>query len=91
MARSVNKIKGVLLTLIHIIHLDCVTLDGNSLLFLKVHRVKDLILHITRIESVCHFQHSICKRTLTVVDVRDDAKISCFLHCTCIIAAKIAN
>ena len=66
-------------------------LDRDALLFLKVHGVKDLVLHITRVEGIRHLQHSVGEGTFSVIDMRDDAKVSCILHRKCIIGAKIVN
>ena len=89
MTRSIDQVERIFLTLIIIIHLDGVALDRDALLLLKVHRVKDLVLHITRIQCIGHLQHSVCQSTLSVIDVRDDAKVSCVLHLKYIIGAKI--
>ena len=80
MARSVDKVESIFLTFIYIIHLDRVALDSNAFLLLKVHGVKDLILHITRVQSVGNLEHSVCEGTFSMVDMRDDAKVSCVLH-----------
>ena len=89
MARSVDKVEGIFLSLIGIVHLDSVTLDGDALLLLKVHRVKDLILHITGVQSICNLQHSVGKSTFSMVNMCNDAKVSCILHRIYIIGAKI--
>ena len=67
------------------------TLDGDSLLFFKVHGVKDLIFHISGSQCVGYLQHSVRQGTLTVVDMCNDAKVSCFLHRIYINGAKITN
>ena len=91
MARSVDQVERILLSLIIVIHLDRMALDRDALLLLKVHRVEDLILHITRIQRIRNLQHSVGKGTLSMVDMRNDAKVSCVLHLKCIIGAKIVN
>ena len=82
MTRSIDQIKCILFTLIHIVHLDRMALDGNALLLLQVHGIKDLILHIATVESIRHFKHSVRQSTLSMVNMRNDAKISCLLHRT---------
>ena len=91
MARSIDKVESILLTFIHIVHLDRMALDSNALLLLKVHGVKDLIFHITRIQCICNLEHSVREGTFSVVDMRNDAKVSCILHLIYIIGAKIVN
>ena len=66
-------------------------LDGDTLLLLKIHRVKDLVFHIASGQSVGDLQHSVGKGALAVVDMCNDAKVSCFLHRIRIIGAKITN
>ena len=91
MARSVDQVEGILLSVIHVVHLDCVALDGDSLLLLQIHRVEDLVLHVTRCQRICNLKHSVGQGTLSVVDMRYDTKVSSLLHCKSIIGAKIAN
>ena len=78
--RSINQIKSICFTFIDIIHLDRMALDGNTLLLLKVHGIKDLVLHITGIKSIGNLEHSVCQSTLAMVNMRNDAKVSCLLH-----------
>ena len=66
-----------------------VALDGDTFLFLKVHRVKHLVLHITSCQGVSHLQHSIRQGTLTMVNMCYNAKISSLLHCKTKFRAKI--
>ena len=89
-ARSVDKVKSVLLSIVVVIHLDSVALDGDTLLLLQIHRIEDLILHITGCQRVCNLEHSVCESTLAVVDMGYNTKVSCFLHRIRIIGAKIA-
>ena len=80
MTGSVNEVENVVFSFIFIVHLDRMALDGDTLLFLKIHRVQNLILHITRSQGICNLEHTVCKSTLTVIDVRNYAKISSLLH-----------
>ncbi len=80
MPRSVDKVEHIFLTLIYIVHLNRVALYRNAFLFLQIHRIEHLILHLPRIESLGDFKHSVCKRALAVVYMRNDAKVSRILH-----------
>ena len=91
MTRSVNEIERVHFTVVHVIHLDRMALDGDTLLLFKIHGVKYLILHITLSKGICYFQHPVSQGTLTMVDMRYDAKISSMFHRLYIIGAKIIN
>ena len=64
----------------HIIHLDSMALDGDAFLLFKVHRVKNLIFHVSGSQSVGDLQHPVCERTFTMVDMCDYAKVSYVLH-----------
>ena len=55
-------------------------LDGDSLLLLKIHGVQDLVLHVACREGIRHLKHSVRQSALAMVDMRNDAKISCLLH-----------
>jgi hypothetical protein len=80
-SRGVNKVESVYLAILGLIlHLYSVTLDSNTLLALKVHIVKNLILHFTLIQRTCHLKQSVSKGTLAVVNVCNNAKISNILH-----------
>jgi hypothetical protein len=57
-----------------------VALDGNALLLLKIHRVKDLILHVTGRQGIGNLKHSVRQGTLAMVNMGYDAKISCSFH-----------
>ena len=88
-ARSVDQVESVLFSVIYIVHLDRMALDGDALLLLKVHGVQNLVLHVTRSESVGYLQHPVRQGTLAMVDMGYDTEISCLLHCNAIIRAKI--
>ena len=67
-------------------------LDGNSLFLLKIHRVENLIFHIARSQGISNLEHSVSECTLPVIDVRNYAEISCFLHLIYLqILAKITH
>ncbi len=50
--------------------------DGDAALALEVHGVKHLFVHFALRERAGHFEETVGKRGLAVVDVRDDAEIS---------------
>ena len=76
MPRSINQVKGITL----IIHLYRMRFDRDAALFLQVHIVQHLVLHLPHINGARQFQHAIRQGTLTVVDMRDDTKITYILH-----------
>ena len=80
MTRSVDEVEGIILTIVLIIHLDRVALDGDTFLLLKVHRIQHLVFHVSGCESVGYLQHSVSQGTLTMVNMRNNAEISCLLH-----------
>ena len=55
---------------------DGVRLDSYSTLTLKIHRVEHLGLHLTRPERSSELKKSVGECRLSVIDVRDDRKIS---------------
>ena len=55
-------------------------LDGDTLLLLEVHRVEDLVLHITCSKGIGYLEHSICQGTLAMVNMGNNTKVSCLLH-----------
>ena len=77
--RSVYQVERMAL----IVHLDSVRLNGDAAFFLQVHIVQNLVLHVPNIDGTRQFQHTIGECTLTVIDVRDDAKITYLFHFGC--------
>ena len=63
-----------------VVHLDGMALDGDAALFLQLHIVKHLILHLTGCDSMRHLQQAVGQRALAVVDMRYDAEIANILH-----------
>jgi len=53
-----------------------VHLDRDAALALEVHRVEQLLFHLTHGDRTRYFEETIRERGFPVVDVRDDAKIS---------------
>ena len=81
MSWGVDKVEGVVLAIArHIVHLNGVRLDSNTLLALEIHVVKHLRLHLSLIQSVGSLQQTICQGRFTVVNMGYNAKISNVLH-----------
>ena len=70
----------VLCPFVRILHLDGVTLDGDSALFLQIHVVKYLVLHLPSIHCARQLQHAIRQRTFPVVNMRNYTEISYLVH-----------
>jgi hypothetical protein len=54
--------------------------DGDAPLFLNVHGVQHLGLHVPRFESAATLDQSVRERRFAMVNVRNDGKISDVLH-----------
>lgn len=81
MAWSIDQVEGVYLTISGgVLETHCIGLDGDPTLPLDVHRVEQLLTHITLGDSACVFEQPIGKRRLAVVDMRDDRKVADMLH-----------
>ena len=80
MAGSVDQIERVLLSFILIVHLDGVTLNGNTTFPLQIHIVQQLVLHVTIGHSSGKLQQPVSQCALTVIDVCNDAEVPYSLH-----------
>ena len=80
MSRSVNKVEGIFLARLLIVHLNGMTLDSDTALTLKFHVVKHLILHLLGTHCFSEFQQTVGKCTLPVVNMSYYAKVSYILH-----------
>ena len=76
MPRSVDQVEGISLVL----HLNSVTFDRDTTLFFQIHIVQYLVLHLPNIHRPGDLQHTIRQGTLTVVNMRNNTKISYFFH-----------
>ena len=56
-SRSINKIKDIFLAIVHIFHLDGMTLDGDATFTLQVHVIKHL--SFGDLDGVGEFQHTV--------------------------------
>ena len=80
MARSVDEVEFVVLTLVPVDHLDGVALDGDALLLLQIHIVEDLVFHISGSQCAGKLDKPVGKGGLAVVYVRNYAKITDAVH-----------
>ena len=78
MPRGVDEIENLFLSLMRIFHLDGMTLDGDATFFFQIHIIEHLSAR--HLDSFGVFQEAICQGGLTVIDVRNDAKVSDMLH-----------
>ena len=74
--RSVDEVEGITLML----HLDGVRFDGYTALFLQIHVVQHLVLHLPHIDSLRDLQHAIRKGRFAVIDVSNNTKITYLIH-----------
>ncbi len=80
MTGRINQIQGVGFTILFVIHLDGVTLNGNAFFTLKIHAVQHLVHHLTVGKRRSLFEHAVGQGRFTVVNMSDDAKISKMFH-----------
>ena len=79
MSGSVDEIEYILLALILIPHLYGVALDRDATLTLQIHIVQHLVLRAIG-DRIGVVQQTVGKRTLTVIDVSNDAEVSYMFH-----------
>ena len=79
----INQVEKIATPFELIIHTNGVTLDRNPLLSLKLHIIEHLRLSITLIDSIRKIDHPIGKRTLAVIYMRYDTKVSNVIHRQC--------
>jgi hypothetical protein len=80
MAWRVNQIQDVFFSLISIFHLDGVTFYGNPTFAFQVHIVQQLRFFLARRNRMCGTKKSVGKRTFSVINVRNNAKIPYVFH-----------
>ena len=76
MPRSIYQIKGITL----IIHLNSMAFNGYTTLFLQIHIVQYLVLHLPNVHRSGELQHTIRQCTFSVIYVCNNAKISYSIH-----------
>ncbi len=90
MTGRINQIKLIAL----ILHAHRRQFDGNALFTLQIHLVQQLGFHVALFDRSGQFQQTVSQRRLTVVNVRNNAKVSdmVLLHETkCNISVGIDN
>ena len=90
-ARSVDEVKDIFLTLVVVHHLDRMALDSDAFLPLEIHRVQDLVLHLSLGQGMSVFEQTVRQSALAVVYVRYNAEIPDIFHFLQIIAANILS
>jgi len=80
MARGVDQVVGVGLSLMVVLHFDGVALDGDATLALEVHVVQQLGLLLTLLDGTGLLQEAVRQGALPMVDVGDNAEVSNVLH-----------
>jgi hypothetical protein len=80
-ARCVDQIEVIDLPVLGLVlQGSSLCLDGYPTLFLDVHRVKHLRLHVAVRKSATPLDQAIGQRRFAMVDVRNDGKISDVFH-----------
>ena len=80
MARSVNEIQHIGFTLVGVLHLYSVALDGDALFPLQIHIVQHLIFHLSCTQCLGKFNEPVGKGTLSVVYMSNYAEIPYVFH-----------
>src|ERR1035437_6374303 len=81
MAGRINEVQLVSLPILRRVeHGHRVRLDGDAPLFLEVHRIEQLVLHLTRRDGARPMQQPVRKRRLPMIDMGDNAEIS-YVRC----------
>jgi hypothetical protein len=81
MTGGINQVQPILLTIgMLVIHLNSMAFNGNATLTLQVHTVQHLILKIALRDGSGMLQHPISQRTLPMVNMGYDDKVSQVLH-----------
>lgn len=80
MSRCIDQVKYIFFPIIRLIDsTHCLRLDRDSSLPLKVHVVQDLSLHLSARQKSCHLDDPVCQCGFSVIDMRDNTKVSYFL------------
>jgi hypothetical protein len=76
----IDQVEDIFLTIQLVIHLDSVRLDRYAFFTLQIHIIEYLRLHLALVQGSRELQEPVCERTLAMVDVSDNAKISDVFH-----------
>ena len=71
---QVQNIRFVIIGLVH--HPDSVEFDRDPALPLQLIGVENLVPHVSRVDGSSGLEHSIGKRRLAVIDVRDNTEVA---------------
>ena len=80
MTGGVDQVENVLLSLIGVLHLNSVALDGDSSFPFQVHVIQELILFFSFRNRAGEVQQTVGQGTFTMVDMSDDTKVANVLH-----------
>ena len=80
MPRRVNQVERKILAVQTIVHLNGVTLDGDTALALQVHVVEHLRLHVLARHGARVLEQTVGQRALAVVNVSHDAEVPYVFH-----------
>ena len=86
-SRSVDKVQNVCLTIMLILHLDGMTLDGYASLSLQIHVVKHLTFG--NLDGFCPLEQPVRQCGFTVVNVCYDAEVAYMFHISVMFVAKL--
>ena len=76
-SRCVDQVKNILLAVCRAVHrARCLALDCDAALPLEIHGIQNLVLHLPLGEQTRLLDDAVRERGFTVVDVRDDTKVS---------------
>jgi len=77
MAWRIDKVKLINFAVLRFkIQRHALRFNGNAAFFLNIHGVKNLCRHFPVAETSANLNKTIGKRRFTMIDVRDDGKIS---------------
>src|SRR5262249_53435316 len=79
-ARRIDKVQLVLLTIVRVVDRNRMHADGNTALPLEVHGVADLVAEFALRDSPGFQQELIGQGALAMIDVGDDAEVSDILR-----------
>ena len=81
MARRVNEVQLVDLTVLRlVIQRHALCLDRNTTLALQVHRIEDLLGHLTIRQAAALLDEPVSQGRLAVINMGDDGKVTYMLH-----------
>lgn len=81
MAGRVDQVEVVDLAVLGLVVQGCgLRLDGDTALFLDVHRVQHLRLHVTLGQTSAILDQAVCQGRFAMVNMGNDGKITNVLH-----------